>query len=219
MTAKTSTPTLRTISNSAMEQQPPPLTPEEVARLSASEYVQLGQPQTIKIFGIFHLILGGLGSLMLLWTLVIIFYGNPFMAMVGNTPEMQAQENFQNETMGVTIFTTAIHALITVLILMAGVKLIKGRRDALKFSNGYAWLSLASKVINLVVSLVYVLPKTAELMPAPAPGSAVIPSSGMEIFMIGTFAGTFIMGIIYPILSLVLLNRPNVKSWFTNQPA
>lgn len=82
-----------------MEQQPPPLTPEEVARLSASEYAQLGQPQTIKIFGIIHLILGGLGVLMLLWSLVIIFYGNPFLALTGNTPQAQAQESFQNETM------------------------------------------------------------------------------------------------------------------------
>lgn len=102
---------------------------------------------------------------------------------------------------------------------MAGVKLVKGKRDALKFSNGYAWLSIASKIINLVVSFVYILPKTDVLMPAPAPGSPGMPASGMETIMIATFIATFVVGIIYPILSLVLLNRPGVKTWLENQPA
>jgi hypothetical protein len=199
-------------------EQPPPLSPEEVAHLSAKDYAHLGQPQTVKVFGIIHLIFGGYGVLMLLWTLVIIFYGNPLLALTGNTPEMQAQENLQKEMMGYTIVSTAVFALLTVIIIMAGMFLLKGRKRALKYSNWYAWLSIASKIMNVIVSFVYLLPMTREMITTSS-SSAGLPASSMEIVMTSSLVGTFILGIIYPILSLILLNRPNVKTWFDNQPA
>lgn len=201
-----------------MEQQPPPLTPEEVAHLSAKEYAHLGQPQTVKVLGILHLVFGAIGTLMIIWTLYVTFVGNPFLAFAGKSPEMLMQQKLEKEMMGVTLMSTALYALITVIILIAGVLLLKGRRSALKYSNSYAWLSIASKFINLVVYFLYVAPMSQEMMRASA-SSAGMASTSMEIFMTGTMVGVFVLGLIYPILTLVLLNRPVIKTWLANQPS
>jgi cation transport ATPase len=199
-----------------MEQQPPPLSPEEFAQLSAKDYAHLGQPQTVKVFGIIHLVFGGYGVLTLLWSLVLIIFGNPFLALSGNTQAVQAQKNFENEIMGYTIVSTAIYALLTVLILAAGVMLLKGRKNALKYSNGYAWLSIVSKIVFIILSFVYVMPAYRETISSSPPTPGMTPAT-MEIIMVSSIIGAYVIGLIYPILSLVLLNRPTVKTWFANK--
>ena len=39
-----------------------------------------------------------------------------------------------------------------------------------------------------------------------------------EMIMIGSMLVTFAVMAAYPILALVLLNRPNTKAWFANRP-
>jgi hypothetical protein len=46
-----------------MEEQPPPLTPQEIAVLQAAQYAGLGQPQTVMVFGIMHVVFAGFGLL------------------------------------------------------------------------------------------------------------------------------------------------------------
>ncbi len=200
-----------------MQEQPPALSPEEVARLSATQYANLGQPQTVKVFGILHVVFGVFGVLMTLWTLYVTFVGNPFLGLAGNTPQMRAQTELEKAMMGYTLVSTAVYALITVLILIAGTLLLKGRKSALKYSNGYAWLSIGSKVISAITYFTYVLPMSRDIIMTSS-SSAGMASTSMELVMITTFLITLVISVIYPILTLVLLNRPKVKTWFANQP-
>ena len=197
-----------------MQEQPPALSPEEVAHLSAREYAQLGQPQTVRVFGILHVVFGVFGVLMILWTLYVTVVGNPFMALAGNTPQTQMQTDLEREMMGYTVVSTAVFALITVLILIAGTLLLKGRKSALKFSNAYAWLSIGTKIINLSVYFLYVQPMTEDVMSSHAYGMAGVQTTIIVVTLISILAS-----MIYPVLTLVLLNRPMVKTWFDNQPA
>lgn len=197
-----------------MQEQPPALSPEEVARLSAREYAQLGQPQTVKVFGILHLVFGGFGVLMILWTLYVSFVGNPFMRLAGNTPQAQMQADLEREMMGYALVSTAVLALITVLILIAGILLLKGRKSALKYSNAYAWLSIGTKIINLLVYFLYVQPMTEDVMNSHTYGMAGVQTTIIVVTLISMLAS-----MIYPSLTLVFLNRPKVKTWFANQPA
>lgn len=201
-----------------MQEQPPALTSEEVAHLSAREYVHLGQPQTVKVFGILHLVFGGFGVLMTLWTLYVTLVGNPFLGLAESPSQAQAQAALEKEMMGYTLVTTAVDVLITVLILIAGTLLLKGRKSALKYSNSYAWVSIASKVISAITYFTYVLPMSRETIIASSSGAGMGALS-MEIIMIVTFLTILVLSIIYPILTLVLLNRSKVKTWFANQPA
>jgi hypothetical protein len=200
-----------------MEQQPPPITPEEMSHYTAGEYAQLGQPQQVKVLGIMHLVFGGIGVLTILWSLFIIFAGNPFLKLGGNTPEMQAQVKLQEDMIVYTIISTAFLILVTVLIITAGVLLVKGRKNALKWSNYYAWASIGTKIINIIVTIAYVVPMTTKMMEKSTPGMGAM-KGGFEAIMIGSMLVGFLIPLIYPVLTLILLNRPYVKTWFANQP-
>lgn len=200
-----------------MQEQPPALSPEEVAHLSATQYNHLGQPQTVKVFGILHLIFGGYGVLMLVWSLIVIIFGNPFLKLSGSSPEMDMQAKLQADMIGFTIAATGIYFVVTALIVIAGILLLKGRKSALKWSNGYAWSSIAYKLFSLAYTLLVVIPMTQEMMTT-TPGSHAL-TGGVESIMIGTILVSFLIPLIYPVLSLILLNRPNVKTWLANQPA
>lgn len=200
-------------------EQPPPLTPEEVARLSANEYVHLGQPQTVKVFGILHLIFGGFGALMVAWNLVVLIFGNPMLKLMGNSPQLQMQTTLESEMKAYTLFGVLVLMILTALILNAGVLLLKKRKNALKWSNYYAWSSIATKLINLVISIVVIMPMTQKVMSALTPASSGAAFGAIGPMMIVSIVVGFIVTLIYPILTLVLLNRPNVKTWLANQTA
>lgn len=199
-----------------MEPQPPALTPEEMSQLSGNEYSQLGQPQQVKVFGIMHLIFGGYGVLTLLWSLFVIIAGNPFLKLSGNTPEMQMQAKLEADMIGFTIAGTALHFVVTALIVTAGILLLKGRKSALKWSNYYACSSIGTKILTLIYSILIVIPMTQEMMKT-TPGAAGL-KGGFEAIMIGSMFVGFLIPLIYPVLSLILLNRPKVKTWFANRP-
>lgn len=55
-------------------EQPPPLTPQEVSNMQQH---MLGQPQTVKIFGIFHVILAVYGFGATALGIFTTFVGNP----------------------------------------------------------------------------------------------------------------------------------------------
>ncbi len=202
-----------------MEQQPPPLTPEEVAHLSSMEYVNLGQPQTVKVFGILHVIFGGFGVLMVSWNLVVMIFGNPMLKLMGNSPQFEMQTRLETEMQPYTLIGMFIMMVLTVLILIAGVLLLKKRKSAIKWSNYYAWSSIATKLINLVISIVYIVPLTQKAMSAVTPSSSGAMFGAMGPMMIMSIVVGFAISLVYPILTLILLNRPIVKTWFANQPS
>lgn len=202
-------------------EQPPPLTPQEISEITGSEYTQLGQPQVVKVLGIMHLVFGGIGALGATWGLLIAIIGNPFLNMMSGTPQMKAQidaqATMQSEMLPVTICSSVLSIIITALIITAGIQLLKMRKNAVKWSNRYAYASIVGKVINLVLSLSFILPMTQKMVSEMSPSSShvLLP---MNSVMMGSMIFTAVISCVYPILSLILLNRPNVKAWFANKP-
>lgn len=197
-------------------EQPPPLTPEDI---SAYQQHDIGQPQTVKIFGIFHLILGVFGAVMSLWNFVILFVGNPFDAFLPKTAEMakqqQLQADMEAEMLPSTIVSSVFYVLITVLIIVAGIKLLKRRKDGLKWSNRYAVVSLVTKGISILLAFIYVIPAMRKMYE-----DSTVSSGGIDMGGIMT-AGVLIamiVGCVYPALVLIVLNRAKTKEWFAARP-
>ncbi len=182
---------------------------------------QLGQPQSVKIIGIFHVILAAYGLVTTAMGLYVAFVGNPFLSLMPKTPEMaaqaQLQADMQAKMMPSTIITLVLTIVITALLLTAGIKLLKKRKDGLKWSNRYAWTSLAGKALNLVLAFVFTIPMMKEMTAAMSHGAGSMPGAVGGVMVVSTVLGVIVM-CAYPILSLVLLNRPNVKEWFAAQP-
>ena len=202
-----------------MEQQPPPLSPQEIAARQSAEYAHIGQPQAVKIFGILHIILGVYGVLMVAFAIMAMFGFNPFLAIVPKTAatsaQMEQQASMQTEMIPVSVITTLIAIATTAFIITGGILMLKRRRSGLKWSNRYAWTSLLGKAVAAGVAFFYTYPMMKEM-------TSGVGSPGMPGAMEGVMIGSMIFGIviicIYPILTLVLLNRPKVKEWFANQP-
>lgn len=203
-----------------MEQQPPPLTPQDIAAIQTSQYAELGQPQTVKVFGIMHVIFAGYGLLMAVWTVFVLVVGNPFENMFPKTPQMDAQAKaqaaMQEDMMPMTVISTVLTVIVAAIMLRAGILLLKKRGSGLRWSNRYAWSSLASKVVNIVMTFIYTVPAMKQMAAVTAGG--VMPVGQMEMIMIGTMLMTFVVMSAYPIITLILLNRPKTKEWFSNRP-
>lgn len=203
-----------------MEQQPPPLTPQDIAAMQTAQYADLGQPQTVKVFGIMHVIFAAYGLLMSVWTIFALAVGNPFENMFPKTPQMEAQAKaqaaMQEDMMPMTVISTILTVIVAAIMLKAGILLLKKRRAGLAWSNRYAWSSLASKAVNIVLAFIYTFPAMKKMAAVTAGG--VMPVGQMEIIMIGSTILTLVVMCAYPILTLVLLNRPKTKEWFANRP-
>lgn len=184
----------------------------------------LGQPQSVKILGIFHVILAAYGLLTSAFAAYVVIAGNPLLALMPKTPAMaeqaEMQAEMQDKVMPSTVITTVVAIMIAILMLVAGIKLLKKRRDGLKWSNRYAWTSLAGKVVNIILAFVYTFPMMKEMtekMSHGTHGTTAMPVA-MSSIMVGSTVLTILVMCTYPILTLILLNRPNTKEWFAAQP-
>ena len=180
--------------------------------MQTAQYSDLGQPQTVKVFGIMHLILAGFGLLSSLWAVFVTVAGNPFINLMPKT-----QAAMQQDMMPMTIISTIMTVVIGLIMLKAGILLLKKRRSGLLWSNRYAWTSLAGKVVNAALAFVYTVPAMKQMMTTTAGASPPMPG-GMEWVVIGSMIFGLVITAAYPIITLILLNRPNTKAWFANRP-
>lgn len=198
--------------------QPPlPQGPPLIPRLDVA-------PPAVKVFGILHLLFAGLGLLGALWALFIAVAGNPFLKIAGFNGqlggEMGPQIAMQAKINPMSITSSVFSLLVAVPMIVAGILLLKERKNALKWSNAYAWSSLGTKLINLVLTVTILVPAMQEMMSGilkttPMPGTA---SDVMSMAMAGGAIGGVLISCTYPILTLVILNRPATKEWFARRP-
>ena len=188
--------------------------------MHTAQYAETGQPQSVKVFGIMHVLLAVYGFGATALGIITAMVGNPIYQFLPKSPELAKQmaleAQMQDKMMVATVIALVLTAVTAVLILIAGIKLLKKRSSGLVWSNRYAWTSLAGKVVTLILTFLYTIPAMREMAvdPAlPAAAQSVMKSTMTIGAVIGVLATC-----IYPILTLVLLNRPNTKAWFAAQP-
>jgi hypothetical protein len=177
------------------------------------------EPPVVKIFGVLHLVLAGYGLLFSAWGLFIAIAGNPmlkfFPASGPMAKSMDAQLAMQAKIMPATLTASILSIVIAVPMIIAGIQLLKGRKSGLVWSNRYAYTSLAAKCVNLILAVVIVIPAMREMTQGLLRGTRApgLPENLMSVVMASSVILGVVMGCIYPILSLVLMNRPRVKEW------
>lgn len=62
-----------------------------------------------------------------------------------------------------TVISTNLTVIVAVIMLRAGILLLKKRRSGLLWSNRYAWASLAAKVMNIALAFIYTIPAVKEM--------------------------------------------------------
>ncbi len=183
---------------------PPPMSPPGIH-----------EPAAVKVFGVIHLVFAGLGFLMGLWSLVSPWLGR--MIMPADMPGMAEQMKFQDQLLWVTLMTGAFMLVLAVLLLVSGLKLVRSRPDGVKWSHRYAWTSIGTKLVSLVVTVAWVLPLTQRMMENTVVAGGGSADRGFLAAMKGAVAVsstiTPLLSCLYPALALYFLSRPAVKAW------
>lgn len=175
------------------------------------------EPPAVKVFGVIHLVFAGLGFLTGAWNLLSPFLFHLFLDP--RKPGYHAQIKMQTELRWVSLMTGSFLIGLAILLLISGLKLVRSQPDGVAWSNRYAWTSIATKAVSMVVTLLWVLPLTRTAMGEVMSDSGL--PGGMEKGMFSAMSSmvtvssvlTPVFSCIYPVLALILLNRPEVKAW------
>ena len=205
------------------------------------------EPGRIRVFGIMHIVFGALGLLggsffvamllvvdpLVLWFQDLVESELPSGSAVPPEAEMMIGAfDALRILMKELALLNWIHALtslvVAVLILVAGIRLVKKRRNAVQSSNLYSWASVGWRLVYLVLFLTTGVQamrryhaKIEELTgaaSASAPGSLNMMEL-QEVFGAATTVLSTFVALVYPILALVMLNKPLVKGYLDKNGA
>ena len=194
--------------------QPPP-----------SPGVPILEPKAIKVLGILHIVFGCWGALQVLMGVVSLMFNDVFLKLQsGGNEDMEAiQKQMAAEMRIPTVVALIISLVITVLILRAGIKLVRIKKDAVKASTIYSYASITGKIFGLILAVTYTIPimnRQFEGMAEQMGGAAGAGGAQLEQMMEMMKTTASVTGVIsplvmcvYPILSLVLLKKKNVSEF------
>ena len=183
------------------------------------------EPSAVKVFGILHLILAGIGFLTGIWSFFAnqlngFFMNSNSAAFKGRSDYMAAQTKYIEEMNWVSIMSGVFMLALAGLLLASGLMLVRSQPRGVTWSHRYAWASIATKLISLVVTVAVVLPAMQGMMdeafalPSGMPAGAADTMTGiMKSFTAITTVATPLISCIYPALALYFLSRPQVKEW------
>ncbi|MFH2005180.1 MAG: hypothetical protein ABI333_01205 [bacterium] len=149
-----------------------------------------------KVMGILMIIFGSLG---LLSALINLASGGGGLGMQSREVARAFQEMKQFQ-----MIANLIGLPMAVLQLMAGIWAVKYKRHAQLLSNTYAGLSIAQVIGSLILVYSWLMPVLERELPGHAGEN--VKAMITLVFVIGG-----VIGMVWPVLILILMNRPNAK--------
>lgn len=173
-----------------------------------------------KVFGILHLVFGGLGVVMAVIGLGATAFQGKLQEMQFSTyPEevrgdmMEAMQPLY-ATQKWDIISAVGSLILAILLIVAGLKLVKYRQQGRKLSNIYSGLSIAHKLFAIGVVLLLKAPVMKQV------GESMNQMSGQSDIDMGAIMGPFAVAtgilsalvmMVYPILSFFLLSKKQAR--------
>ncbi len=211
--------------------QPPPM-----------EAPPLLEPKRVKVFGVLHIVFGAMGILGSLMYFVMAVGMVPLMNFVLKSAAKEAGPSdpaakavIQSLEAMTTMISESLPSywlggltglVVAILILTAGIQLVKRRKNAVASSNRYSYCSIVFRIINVGVYFVVVMPAMNRYYGAmdglSGPGMAGGPGGGgfnmvqfQQMLGVGGAVVGSVLALVYPILALVMLGKPEVKDYLS----
>ena len=188
--------------------------------MQASEIVSANTSGIPKVFGILHLVFGGLGLVVGLFAIGSAMFSSQMQKMQFATYSDEKRDQMMEamqpvyDTQQWDLISSGFTIVLAVIMIVAGLKLVKYRRQGLKISNIYSALSVFHKLAVVAMVLLIKAPAMKEV------GERLEQIGGEQSSAMSTMIGPFtiIIGIasavimaIYPVLSYFLLNKKQSK--------
>ncbi len=174
------------------------------------------EPGAIKTFGVLHLVIAGLGFLAVLFNAVAAVFSDSLSKFQADIPGQNSrlpeiQKAYMQEMLPFTWASIAFSLILTVMLVLAGIHLLKIRDKGRVLSLRYAWTSLAMKALLLIGTIIIVMPATkrmTEQMYEGIPGSAAVNGIMPAMQLLSVLATC-----IYPVIVLVMMKSPKIKEY------
>ena len=179
------------------------------------------EPKRVKVFGVMHIVFGGLGFGQVLGNLAMTPFQKQIMSFssMGSPDEvMEAQLVMMEKLKPFTWISIVITLILASLIMRAGLRLVKKKPGALPASNLYAWCSIGAKAILLILFFVMVQPIYNEMFESMFDDTTPGADEALLVMRIATSVGGILgplVTMVYPILALTMLNKKIVKDYFS----
>jgi hypothetical protein len=108
--------------------------------------------------------------------------------------------------------------VLTVMLIIAGIGLLKRRESGRVMSLRYAWTSISFKMINLLIFLTFMMPATTRYNEAMLSGMPTEMGSMMNIVTQVIQVLTLLATFIYPIVVLIMMRKEKVITFLAAQP-
>ena len=194
------------IMNGKEIEPPPSMSPDDI------------EPGRLRIFGVCHIVFGGLGLMNAAGGVAMQFFQRLWTFNPPNGPDklQEIQNEMYRDLTAYTWVTITMSLIVGVLILRAGIALTKRRQSSLRLSNIYVLSSLIAKIVSVILFLVVAMPVIEEAVTAMLEeSSAALPGwvGGLQVFIAVIGVISFLFSTIYPLCALLMLNKPQVREY------
>jgi hypothetical protein len=166
------------------------------------------RPGSVTALAIIGIVFGGGGLLCKPFSLLALFMPQP-------TPNPAVE--MQKEMMGWSLFNAGLGTLISALLLAAAIGALMLKPWARKGMLAYAGLAVLMNVVGLVVSLVWIVPRTQKMYTQLQQQGAALPpgfSSFMQKAGVPITLVSFVLLMVFPLLVGYFFSRAEVKGAF-----
>ena len=163
------------------------------------------RPTAVSVFAILNIVFGALGILCTPLSVVFLFLpirtGSPILRMMNEQPVFRAW----------MIVEAALGIVAAIVLLVAGIGLLRLRPWARIVSIGYGVYAILNGLLGMVTNYIFILMPMAGEMRS---GSAE--ALGAFAGLIGGLVGGC-LGLVYPVLLIIFMNRPRIRAAFATE--
>lgn len=170
---------------------------------------EVSSPGVAKTFGIIHLVFAGLGAIFLIIGIVSLATGGSGMSFGGDAPGAEEIQQIQQDLMALPAFKANMYigivvgVLMTVLLVVAGLHLLKHQPSGRTLSLAYAGIGIAYTIISVAFNYLAIMPSEVDLYMA----------SGLDENMVNAMVMTakfkpffgICCGLPYPLIILIFM--------------
>jgi hypothetical protein len=188
--------------------------------------VMMREPGAIKVFGVFHFVVAGYGIIMGLISLISTIFLQEFTRKLTSaggpsgpsSPDQDmAMMSYMNELKPFTYVSIVFTFTLAVMLIIAGIGLIKGREKGRVMSIRYAWTSIGMKLMTFIYTIAVVIPATKRMTDAMYAGLPSGLGNTMGSFMQYSQLFTIIMTCAYPVVVLIIMKGQKIKEYLAGR--